>query len=154
VPVEPGVNGRADQAFVTTPDGFRMEILEDKDQSVPIRSHHVHFFVPEAAIPQIQAWYAKIFGAKPGMRGRNQAADVPGANLTFSKTDTPTVGTKGRVLDHIGFDVKNLQEFCKSLEAQGIALDVPYTKNPNVALAFIHDPWGTSIELNERPNPL
>jgi hypothetical protein len=21
-------------------------------------------------------------------------------------------------------------------------------------LTFIHDPWGTSIELNERPNPL
>jgi catechol 2,3-dioxygenase-like lactoylglutathione lyase family enzyme len=154
VPVEPGANGRTNQAFVTTPDGFRMEILEDKDQTVPIRSHHVHFFVPEAAIPQIQAWYAKIFGAKPGMRGRNQSDDVPGANLTFTKTDAPTVGTKGRVLDHIGFDVKNLQEFCKNLEAQGIVLDVPYTKNPNVALAFIHDPWGTSIELNERPNPL
>jgi len=28
----------------------------------------------------------------------------------------------------------------------------PYTKTPFVALAFIYDPWGTYIELNERPS--
>ena len=156
VPIEPGAPGRKDQAFVTTPDGLRIEILEDKTQTVPIRNHHVHFYVPAAEIPKIQAWYAKYFGAKPGMRGQNQAADLPGVNLTFSKTDMPTVGTKGHTLDHIGFDVKNLEAFCKNLEAQGIKLDRPYTKNPQTgaALAFIHDPWGTSIELNERPKPL
>jgi hypothetical protein len=39
------------------------------------------------------------------------------------------VTTKGRVLDHIGFDVKNLAAFCKKLEAAGIKLDRPCTKN-------------------------
>ena len=156
VPVLPGNNGRMDQAYVVTPDALRIEILEDKTQKYPIQHHHIHFYVPEAAIPEIQAWYAKIFGAKPGMRGQFQAADVPGANLSFTKSDTPTVTTKGRVLDHIGFDVKNLEAFCKKLEAAGIKLDRPYTKNPQTgsALAFITDPWGTYIELNERPNPL
>ncbi len=156
VPVLLGSNGRTDQAFVVTPDELRIEILEDKDQKIPIQHHHVHFYVPESEIPKIQAWYAKTFGAKPGMRGRNQAADLPGVNLTFSKTDMPTVTTKGRVLDHIGFDVKNLEAFCKKLEAAGIKLDRPYTKNPQTggALAFTHDLWGTSVELNERPNPL
>jgi len=156
VPVQPGAAGRTDQAFVVTPDELRIEILEDKNQKFPIQHHHIHFWVPESSIPQIQAWYAKTFGAKPGMRGQNKAADLPGANLTFSKTDMPTVTTKGRVLDHIGFDVKNLEAFCKKLEAAGIKLDRPYTKNPQTggALAFIYDPWGTYIELNERPNPL
>ena len=156
VPVLPGGNGRTDQAFVVTPDELRIEILEDKNQKLPIQHHHIHFFVPESAIPEIQAWYAKTFGAKPGMRGQNKAADIPGVNLTFSKADMPTVTTKGRVLDHIGFDVKNLEAFCKTLEAAGIKLDRPYTKNPQTggALAFIYDPWGTYIELNERPNPL
>ena len=156
VPVQPGAAGRTDQAFVVTPDELRIEILEDKNQKFPIQHHHVHFFVPESAIPEIQAWYAKTFGAKPGMRGANKAADIPGVNLTFSKADTPTVTTKGRVLDHIGFDVKNLEAFCKKLEAAGIKLDRPYTKNPQTggALAFIYDPWGTYIELNERPTPL
>jgi catechol 2,3-dioxygenase-like lactoylglutathione lyase family enzyme len=156
VPIVPGNNGRTDQAFVVTPDELRIEIIEDKNQKAPIQHHHIHFFVPEASIPDIQAWYAKIFGAKPGKRLQNQAADIPGANLTFSKADGLTVTTKGRVLDHIGFDVQNLEAFCKKLEAAGIQLVRPYTKNPQTgsALAFIYDPWGTYIELNERPNPL
>ena len=156
VPVLPGNNGRTDQAFVVTPDELRIEILEDKNQKFPIQHHHVHFFVPESSIPEIQAWYSRIFGAKPGMRGQNKAADLPGVNLTFSAADGPAVTTKGRVLDHIGFDVKDLSAFCKKLEAAGIKLDRPYTKNEQTgaALAFIYDPWGTYIELNDRPNPL
>src|SRR6516164_8731098 len=37
VPVLSGTNNRRDQAFVVTPDGVRIEILEDKAQGVPIR---------------------------------------------------------------------------------------------------------------------
>jgi len=153
VPVLPGSNGRTDQAFVVTPEEVRIEILEDKNQTLPIRHHHIHFFVPQAAIPEIQAWYAKWFGAKPGMRGQYVADDIPGANLSFSKTDQPTVTTKGRALDHIGFDVKNLEAFTKQLEASGIKLDRPFTTVPGIGLtlAFIYDPWGTYIEVNEWP---
>jgi len=154
VPVLPGNNNRLDQAYVVTPDGLRIEILENKNQPEAVRNEHVHFFVPEAAIPQIQAWYAKIFGAKPGATGQNQVADIPGVQLRFAKADMPQATTKGRVLDHIGFDVKDLQGFIKKLDANGIKLDRPYTKNEQTgaALAFITDPWGTYIELNERPN--
>ena len=154
--VLPGGAGRTDQAFVVTPDGLRIEILEDKTQKFPIQHHHIHFNVPESEIPKIQAWYAAWFGATPGKRGQNIAADIPGANLSFSRAmnDTPQVTTKGRVLDHIGFDVKNLEAFLKRYEAAGGKIDRPYTKNAqtNSALAFITDPWGTYIELNERPD--
>ena len=95
VPVQPGNNNRTDQAYVTTPDGLKIEILEDKQQSVPIRHEHIHFFLPEAAIPESQAWYAKTFGAKPGVRNQAPVADVPGAQLRFAKTDTPAAPTKG-----------------------------------------------------------
>jgi catechol 2,3-dioxygenase-like lactoylglutathione lyase family enzyme len=156
VNVLPGGQGRTDQAFVETPDGLRIEILENKDQKFPIQSHHIHFNVPESEIPKIQAWYAGWFGAVPGKRGANIAADLPGINLSFSKSmnDAVQVTTKGRTLDHIGFDVKNLEAFTKKLEAAGVKLDRPYTKNEaaGTALAFITDPWGTYIELNERPD--
>ena len=155
VDVGPGSNGRTDQAWIMTGDGLKVEILEDRAQTVPIRHHHVHFYVPEEAIPEMQAWYAKHFGATPGMRGRNQAADIPGANLTFTKSAAPTAATAGRILDHIGFDVKDLAGFARQLEAEGIKLDQPIVTQPSGAkLTFIHDPWGTRIELNERPNPL
>src|SRR5947208_6171072 len=62
VSVLPGGKGRLDQAFVETPDGLRMEILEDKAQSMPIRFEHVHLALPEAEIHKAQAWYAKRFG--------------------------------------------------------------------------------------------
>jgi len=156
VNVLPGGAGRTDQAFVETADGLRIEILENKDQKFPIQSHHVHFNVPESEIPKIQAWYSTWFGAMPGKRGTNIAADLPGINLSFSKSmnDAVQVTTKGRVLDHIGFDVKNLQAFLQKYEAAGGKLDRPYTRNEqtNSALAFITDPWGTYIELNERPD--
>src|SRR5437870_10792757 len=57
VAVLPGGNNRLDQAFVETPDGVRIEILEDKAQTVPIKHEHVHFFLPETEIPKAVAWY-------------------------------------------------------------------------------------------------
>jgi catechol 2,3-dioxygenase-like lactoylglutathione lyase family enzyme len=155
VPVAPGNNNRLDQAWVTTPDGLRIEVLQDKTQAMPIRHEHIHFYVEETVIPQMQAWYVRHFGARPGMRNEALVADLPGTQLRFAKTATPTVTTKGRVLDHIGFDVKDLREFLKKLEAAGVKVDRPFTPNPlGGGLAFIYDPWGTYIELNERPNPL
>src|SRR4029077_10971902 len=107
--VDPGINNRPDQAYVTTPGGVRIEILEDKTSTVPIHYYHAHIFVSESSIPEMQAWYVKTFGAKAtkSMTG-GDAADIPGERLIFSKTDSPTVGTKGRAIDHIGFEVKNL----------------------------------------------
>ena len=61
----------------------------------------------------------------------------------------PVVGTRGRALDHIGFEVKGLEAFCRKLESLGIKLDRPYTKVPalNIAIAFIYrsiSPWSIS----------
>jgi len=159
--MEPPNPNNAKQIYVHTPDDLvRIEILEDAMQTVPIKFHHVHFFLADAggkdSVLAMQAWYAKTFGAKPGKRGQFEAADLPGVNLTFAKSDTPTVGTKGRALDHIGFEIKDLQAFCKKAEAAGIKFDMPYTPRPDlgIALAFITDPWGTYIELNEGLNKL
>jgi catechol 2,3-dioxygenase-like lactoylglutathione lyase family enzyme len=152
VPVQPGNNGRLDQAYVNTPDGVRIEILENKSQMMPIQSEHVHFFLPEAAISESQAWYGKIFGAKASSRNNAPVADIPGVQLRFNKADSAQAPTKGRVLDHIGFDVKDLKGFIKTLEAKSIKLDRPYSVNEiGVGIAFITDPWGAYIEINERP---
>jgi catechol 2,3-dioxygenase-like lactoylglutathione lyase family enzyme len=152
VPVQPGNNGRLDQAYVNTPDGVRIEILENKSQTMPIQSEHVHFFLPEATIPESRAWYGKMFGAKASTRNNAPVTDIPGVQLRFNKSDSAQAPTKGRVLDHIGFDVKDLKGFIKTLEANNIKLDRPYSVNDlGVGIAFITDPWGTYIEINERP---
>ncbi len=111
--------------------------------------HHVHFATPD--VDAMKAWYVKAFGAVPGVRGSFQAADLPGVNLTFSPSDRPVVPTRLRALDHIGFEIENLEEFCKQLVAKGIKLDgeYRYAEALNLGVAFVTDPWGTRIELTE-----
>src|SRR5262245_51206839 len=99
VAVLPGGNGRLDQAYVVTPDGVRIEILEDKAQSVPIRNEHVHLSLPAAEIPKAQAWYAKTFGGKAGTRNNAPVVDLPGVQLRFAMADAKQAPTRGRVLD-------------------------------------------------------
>ena len=137
------------QVFIMSPDAVKIEIYEDKTISAPVVNHHIHFY--DGSVDDTKAWYVKTFSAKPGKRGRFEAADVPGVNLSFSASEKPVVGTKGRALDHIGFEVKDLEAYCKQLEAAGIKFDVAYRKVPvlGLAVAFFTDPFGTYIELTE-----
>src|SRR5437763_16877320 len=57
VRVLPGGIGRLDQAYVDTPDGLRMEIIEEKTQTVPIRGEHFHLYLTEGEIPKAHIWY-------------------------------------------------------------------------------------------------
>jgi catechol 2,3-dioxygenase-like lactoylglutathione lyase family enzyme len=140
---------RPTQVYLLTPDDVRAEILEEPSLATPIAGHHIHFATQD--IPGMQAWYAKTFGAVPGKRAQFATADLPGINLTFSSINTAPGTTKGRALDHIGFEVRNLPAFIVKLEAAGEKIDRPYTKVPysSVAIAFFTDPWGTYIELTE-----
>jgi len=142
------------QAFVIAPDEIRIEMTEDSAMEAPIANHHIHFYT--SSVDETKAWYVKKFGAKPGKRGPFEAADVPGVNLTFSQAKDAVAGTKGRALDHIGFEIKDLESFCKKLEADGVKFDLPYKKIPavGISIAFFTDPWGTYIELTEGLNRL
>jgi len=158
VAVLPGNNNRPDQAFVETPDGVRIEILEDKTQTVPIKNEHVHFFLPEGEIPKAQAWYAKTFGGKVGTRNNAPIVDLPGVQLRFNKADKAQEPTRHRVLDHIGFDVKDHAAFMARLAADNIKVDEgPRKVGTGSTIAYITDPWGTRIEIIERgplPTPV
>jgi catechol 2,3-dioxygenase-like lactoylglutathione lyase family enzyme len=145
--IEPG--NRPTQVYVTMPDDIRIEILEDTSLSAPIAFHHVHYYVSD--VPAMQAWYAKYFGAVPGKRAQFDAANIPGANLTFQKADMAQMPTKGMSLDHVGFEVKNLEALTKKMAAAGAKFDRPYGKLPgsNGYGALLTDPSGVSIELTE-----
>jgi catechol 2,3-dioxygenase-like lactoylglutathione lyase family enzyme len=136
-------------AYVVLPEGTKVEFVENSSATAPVSNHHVHFATDK--IDEMQAWYVKTFGAKAGMRGAFKAADLPGVNLTFGGTTDAVTGTRGRAIDHIGFEVKGLEAFCKQLEAQGIKFDRPYGYIPQIgfAIAFLTDPFGTYIELTE-----
>jgi predicted enzyme related to lactoylglutathione lyase len=51
--------------------------------------------------------------------------------------------------------VVDINVAAKRFEANGIKLDRgPEALPSGVKLLFIHDPWGTNIEVNQRQHPL
>ena len=146
------------EVYLVAPDGIRLEVYGEPALPTPVSMNHIHFYPVD--IPAIKAWYVKAFGANPGRRPciacisqprMIEAGDMPGVNLSFSQGKQPPLPTKGRSLDHIGFEVKDLEGFVKSLEAKGIQIEAPIRHVPNTKLkvAFLTDPWGTYIELTE-----
>jgi len=151
-PVEAPRIGRENtpQTYVTGPDAFRMELVEDASVDAPAVSHHLHYFLGDP-IP-VKQWYVQHLLVKPGMRGPYEAGDIPGMNLSFAPLRAgPTVAMKGRVMDHIGFEVKNLRDFSRRLEHQGVKFETSYKKDPELGIytASFIDPWGAYVELTE-----
>ena len=137
------------QMFAMFPEDVRVEIMEVKDQAAPVAFHHMHLSVPDPEMTR--EWYVKTFGAMPGTR-RGPAAMIPGGEVDFLKARMPQEPTKGRSLDHIGFEVKDLAAFLKKLEADGVKMDTPLrdmTQQIGLKIAFFTDPVGTRIELTE-----
>src|SRR3977135_1729078 len=100
---EPSASGRLDQAYIDTPDGLRIEILEDKNQPWPIRNEHIHFSATESQIPKIQPWYAKGVGGRAWTRNHAPVVEFPGVQLRFAKVRAAARPRGGGPLDHIGF---------------------------------------------------
>jgi catechol 2,3-dioxygenase-like lactoylglutathione lyase family enzyme len=131
------------------PDKILVEFVEDHEvANVSFSSFHLTAQDPEA----LQSWYVKTFGAKKGRRGSVPTAGLPGGELEFDKAPGPPAPTKGRALDHIGFEVRGLREFTRKLAADGMKFDGEYRVLPqddNLQIAYIIDPEGTRIELTE-----
>ena len=130
---------------VMSPENERIELFENTATNLTFT------YLPDAAAAgQAKAWYAKVFGGVPGKRAQYDATDVPGINLNFSAAPRAALPTKGRMLDHVGFEVVRLRDFCLRIEAMGVVFDELYAEGRDgVGRASLTDPWGTSIELTE-----
>ena len=145
------------QAFLSMPDNVRVEIMENKGLKTAVQFHHIHESVPDPKAAQ--QWYIKEFGAGDGSRRNLPSAMMPVGEVDFLSSAgrggapaQPRAGTKGRSLDHIGFEVKDLEGILKKLQADGVAINMPYrdmTKSLGLKIAFVTDPNGVYIELTE-----
>jgi catechol 2,3-dioxygenase-like lactoylglutathione lyase family enzyme len=159
VPWEPVTTNPAQgQGFVTGPDGVRVEFYEEKSIQAPIAMHHIHLLVPDPGAAQ--AWYARYFGATPGtrlggvevVRTKFDTANVPGTEITLSKTAATLLPTRGRSVDHIGFEVTDINRFVARLPDAGLRADEGVQNSldmPGVRVAWLTDPWGTRIEVTQ-----
>lgn len=141
-------------SYLVGPDGVKVELVTSAAADAPpITHHHVHFVNTEFV--EMQQWYIKALNATPrdGQTDFFAGADLPGVGYMLNYfswlPDEKLVGTADRAVDHVGFEVRNLEAFCRELEAKGIQLVQPYRKEGDIATAMIVDPWGTRIELTE-----
>jgi catechol 2,3-dioxygenase-like lactoylglutathione lyase family enzyme len=145
------------QTYVTGPDTFRMELVEDPRIPAPVVSHHLHYWLEQPL--DVKKWYVQKLLLKPTMRGPYESGDVPGMNLTLAPLGSqkgPGVPMKGRLMDSIGFDVANLKAYVDKIAANGVTFDVPYGRDPELGLmsATVTDPWGATIRLTEGLNKI
>ena len=143
------VNGNAKQINAKFPEKVSVELTEDPALATAVAMHHIHLATADPE--KLRAWYVKSLGARAGTRGNFLAAFIPGGEVDTRKSQDAQAPTKGRSLDHIGFEVKNLDAFCKQLAADGVQFEMAYRDIPAIALkiAFLTDPDGTRIELTE-----
>jgi catechol 2,3-dioxygenase-like lactoylglutathione lyase family enzyme len=139
------------QAYLAAPDGIRIELQEVRSLSVPAEPYHVHIYT-EGGAAELRDWYVDLFSMTARPRGSIvNTADVPGMNMSFSDAPASLEGTRGRAVDHIGFEVDDLEAFCAALEARGIEFSLAYREIESIelAIAFFTDPSGVVIELTE-----
>ena len=137
-------------AYVTMPDGARVELQEDQGLSWEVSGYHIHFITPE--FEGLLDWYLDVFGLEQRPRGRIQTTtNAPGMNMSFGNAQEEAAPTRGRAIDHIGFELDDLEAFCEQLTAKGIEFDTEYREIDSIQLkiAYITDPAGTRIELTE-----
>jgi catechol 2,3-dioxygenase-like lactoylglutathione lyase family enzyme len=145
---EPGAT--AMHAAVMSPAKVKVLLTKDPALGTAAASDELLMKVPDPAAAA--AWYAKWFGASVTTDGNDRIAKIPGMNMRFVASSTPAAGTHGRALDHIGFDVHNLKDLVAKMQAAGVTVNTPYRAinfGFLTGIAFVTDPWGTYIELNQ-----
>ena len=143
-------NAETGQILADLPDGVRIEFVLDTEQAEPIVFHHTHLAAIEQA--DLRDWYIKVFGADVGERNGMPSAVIPGGRIdVLAVRGEAPLPTQGAAIDHIGFEVADMDAFAAKMEKLGI----PFNRAPervdaiNLTIAFITDPVGTYIEITE-----
>jgi catechol 2,3-dioxygenase-like lactoylglutathione lyase family enzyme len=134
-------------AYLMGPDQVRLELQEDTTLTARAIAYHLHYFLDSPA--KLRDWYVQTLAMESGKRGDHETANLPAFNLSFTASKSAQRAARGRSIDHVGFEVRNLEAFCRTLEAAGVTFDVPYRRERSFASAFLTDPYGVSIELTE-----
>ena len=138
------------QAYITMPNGTRVELTGDPELTTNTEMHHVHFYAPRYR--EVWAWYQEIFGGTARARGTIETTvDLPGTNLSFSASEGEVAATQGAAVDHIGFEVENIEAFAGFLESKGVQFQVEpfFVESLGIWVGFFIDPAGTRVEVSQ-----
>ncbi len=139
-------------ALLGFPEKLNIRIVQDASIAGPaaFRNVRIQSVDPE----KLRSWYAKTFqGGVSGKAGNLLTLTYGPGQIEFEKVASAKAATKGRSLDHIGFEILGLEAFCKKLEGDStVVFDTTYREMAQLGglkLAYVVDPEGTRIELTE-----
>ena len=138
------------QAFITMPNGARVELTGDPALPVSTAMHHVHFYSPQHG--EHLAWYLDVLGGVARARGTIETTmDVPGTNLSFTDSEGSVTPTEGTAVDHVGFEVEDIQAFAAMLRSKGVEFQIEpfYVESLDLWVGFFVDPAGALIEVSQ-----
>ena len=143
-------NAETGQILADLPDGVRIEFVTDPTQQAPIIFHHTHLATTDQIA--LRDWYLSVFGAEVGERNGMPSALVPGGRVDFlaAQGEVPQP-TQGGAIDHIGFEVADMDAFAAHMRDLGIVFNRGPERIDDIKLtiAFITDPAGTYIEITQ-----
>ena len=156
-PVFIGAEGYTN-AYVTFPGGVEIELQEDQSLNREFSGYHIHYSTD--GFEELLGWYMQQFELVIQARGIiPSASNVPGMNMSFGQLSDvpfdlgsgPFAPTAGTAIDHVGFEIDNLEAFCRELEAKGMVFDQSYhwAAELGVYSASFIDPKGVLVELTE-----
>jgi len=156
-PIFPGSEGYTN-AYITLPGGVEVELQEDQSLYKEFTGYHIHYSTK--AYEELLEWYNDVFNLETQARGTiANATNVPGMNLSYGQLgerpfelgEGPFAATDGTAIDHIGFEIVNLEAFCLQLYAKGVELDQTYQwiDALGFASASFTDPVGVKVVLTE-----
>jgi lactoylglutathione lyase len=141
------VRGMFKFAFVEDPWGAKIEVMEDHDT---LGFHHIHLKGPEPE--KIFDWYESSFGGeRTPYKGMLPALLYEDVWLLVQGSSEEMAGTRGRVIDHLGWGYTDLEAAAEELKAKGVKFTMEVRPFRNFKIAFVEGPGGVSIELVEFP---
>ncbi len=167
----PENSGRFFYAYVDGPDHALIELNTSRNHNFG----HVHMFSADPVAAG--EWYAKHFGYKVRLqkdaRSYRDTQIAPAAFVTANhvsiiiypveylttsgyapfKGRTELASTRGRVIDHLGFAVDNLDEAVAHMKAAGVKVTAQPVTRGQIKFAFIEGPDRVGIELIEDHSP-
>lgn len=137
------------RASFLTPEQLRVHVYQDRRQAQAMIFARIHFRVSRSEA--LREWYRRLLDVHAKAAGAAQVLQIPGADLTFSEAGAKDPAPAGTAIDHIGFEVRELEARAKVLEKKGFKFDLPfrYFDRVNVGGVKLIDPAGVPVMLTE-----
>jgi catechol 2,3-dioxygenase-like lactoylglutathione lyase family enzyme len=143
--------GALKYGFVEDPWGTLVEVMQDPET---LGFNHIHLVGPD---PEgILDWYENAFGGtRAKFKGVLPALKYGGVWILVTPSQEERAPTKGRSIDHLGWEVPDMAKTAKELKEKGVTFTMEPRDFPNkdiaIAIAFVEGPGGARIELVQRP---